>query len=474
MKGGNLMLVMKCSFHDGKRYSIEHNMRTFDKDKWNKDGHINWEKTKSNVVLVSKDLYSVFREKFTDELIKFNERERKKHPDRLIGFDTPADYDALFSPTKDAEKAKINENDLREKPLKAYYEKYKKDAREVIIQLGEHKEYAELVREKGLEQANKIHEDYLRKAYTFWKKNNPNLVPFCATIHMDETIHGTPHLHITYLPISQSDRGLGVRVSLEGALKDNFKREKKQKYAETPYKRWLHTNRTNYEEFAQRYCDENELDAVIIPAEKSEKGHKQPEEHNAEQQKSKSVKEKVFEIAKILRSGKKIDKDAARYIIENADLVAKAINKESNEDRKIAHETKLAYEILYQKAQKKIEDAAKAQQEYDRKKADLDKEIQAAAQVLAEKMIKELTNDYKRQLKSKNAEIEQEKAEKVEIIKLNDMLGEELKALNPAAYENVMARYEDDKQRERMFESDYFEYEDEDLDLTGGYDEQSL
>ena len=468
------ILIMKCSFHDGKRFSIEHNMRTFDKEKWNKDGHIIWERAVKNVVLVYKDLYSVFMEKIADELVKFNERERKKHPDRLIGFDTPAEYDALLIPTKDAEKAKENEKELRERPLKAYFEKYKKDAREVIIQLGEHDEYSQLVREKGLAQADKIHEDYLRKAFELWKENNPNLIPFCATIHMDETKHGTPHLHITYLPISKSDRGLGVRVSLEGALKDNFKREKEQKYAETPYKRWLNTNRRNYEEFAQRYCDENDIDAVIIPAEKSEKGHKQPEEHNAEQQKSKSVKDKVFEIADKLRSGKKIDKDAARFIIENADLVAKAINDKSNEDKKIAHETKLAYEILYQKAQKKIEDAAKTQQEYDRKKADLDKEIQASAQVLAEKMIKELTNDDKRQLKSKNVEIEQEKAEKAEIIKLNDMLGEELKALDPAAYENVMARYEDDKQRERMFEPDYYEYEDDDLDLTGGYGGQSL
>ena len=35
------IITAKCSLHIGRKMSREHNLRTYDRDKWNKDGHIN-------------------------------------------------------------------------------------------------------------------------------------------------------------------------------------------------------------------------------------------------------------------------------------------------------------------------------------------------------------------------------------------------------------------------------------------------
>lgn len=60
----------------------------------------------------------------------------------------------------------------------------------------------------------------LKKYYERWKRENPNLHIVAAAIHMDET---SPHLHIIYVPVVESERGQKVRNDRSTALKSQLK-----------------------------------------------------------------------------------------------------------------------------------------------------------------------------------------------------------------------------------------------------------
>jgi len=251
---------------------LKHNLRAFDKDEWNKDGHIDYERSHLNEPFVTKDLYTFFDEQFGDALVEFNEKNWSKHPDRLIGFSSLQEY-------KDCP-----ENERRERAVKAYYAKNKGEVQEAEIQLGNHKDYTELVAELGQKEADKIHRAYLAGALENWKKENPNMAVFCAVAHFDEIKDGSPHLHVDFLPIAESSRGLARKVSLEGALSNiGFKREKKQGYYETPYKRWLRSYRQNQEEYAQDFLDSRRLGLTIEPSEPSKASHTQPQDYKLQE-----------------------------------------------------------------------------------------------------------------------------------------------------------------------------------------------
>lgn len=55
----------------------------------------------------------------------------------------------------------------------------------------------------------------LQEYYRGWKEANPNMVCIGAYIHLDEE---TPHLHLDYIPIATSTRGMRVQNTLNKAL----------------------------------------------------------------------------------------------------------------------------------------------------------------------------------------------------------------------------------------------------------------
>ena len=83
---------------------------------------------------------------------------------------------------------------------------------EVVVQFGD-------VESCGLgsgnwEKAKLMLDDYMRN----FEERNPNLKVFNAVLHLDES---TPHLHIDFVPIARkSERGLSVKVSMKGALRE--------------------------------------------------------------------------------------------------------------------------------------------------------------------------------------------------------------------------------------------------------------
>lgn len=98
-----------------------------------------------------------------------------------------------------------------------YYEHIKKSAKgksfyEIVVQFGD-MEMCGLKSGKW-EEAKLMLDDYMKS----FEQRNPNLKVFNAVMHLDEA---TPHLHIDFVPIAHKvERGLSVKVSMKGALKE--------------------------------------------------------------------------------------------------------------------------------------------------------------------------------------------------------------------------------------------------------------
>lgn len=236
------MMQCKASFHVGKRYSRRHNVRDYNAADWNKDGHIDADRSSQNVVLVDKSLRKFFDEVLGEAIEEANEKNRKKHPERCT-------------------------------TVAAYYAEYHSRAKEALIQIGDSATYQAIVAKLGQKEANEFYKTALTNAVEKFKEDNPSLKVFGAYIHMDET---TPHLHLDFLPVAEYKRGQKFKVSLEGALKEvGFARSKSDKFGENPYQRWLGDRRADFENFYQQQADKLlGKDALeILPSEKATRPH---------------------------------------------------------------------------------------------------------------------------------------------------------------------------------------------------------
>lgn len=171
--------MAKVSLHISPKMSQEHNNRSYiEKGKhWNRDEHIDSSRTYLNVNLIDQPFKEFFTEKMAEPIKEFNSKQKNK--DRITSVEN--------------EYAKAIE---------------KKQPREVVIQLGK-KDDQPLDRDGYIALYKEVLDD--------WQKKNPNLVVFGAYIHFDET---TPHMHLDYLPLAHSSRGMPLKVSYEAALKE--------------------------------------------------------------------------------------------------------------------------------------------------------------------------------------------------------------------------------------------------------------
>lgn len=354
------MIAAKASMHVDKKWSRKHNLRQFDKDKWNKDNHIDYGRSEMNAVLADTPLDEFFDATFGDALAAYNEKELKKHPDRLIGFKNRQDYE------------KCPENKRREKAVRAYYNEQKKNVQEGIFQLGDHGEYLQLVEQLGQKKADEVHKQYLTELYKKFVEDNPSLRIVSAVIHMDEVKDGTPHLHLDFLPVAENSKGLATKVSMEGALKPlGFKRVNGQKYAETPYKQWLADRRKGFENFAQAFSNEHKLGIVILPSEKSTKPHIDPPVYKEQQERIKASKGKIkTAIDKVLK-GKSIEQETAEYIIANAQATSEGITQEAVKKQKKANEDMSAAKQVTAAAEQEQERANALKKKTDDERAEL-------------------------------------------------------------------------------------------------------
>ena len=130
----------KASMHVGKKYSLKHNLREYDANKWNTDGHIQSDRSHLNERLTHTELRDFFQKTFGAAIDQYNEKNREKHPDRMTSVDD-------------------------------YYNKYKGHAQECIMQMGDHENYMELIKLVGQEKADYIHKQFLTRAYKNWLKD---------------------------------------------------------------------------------------------------------------------------------------------------------------------------------------------------------------------------------------------------------------------------------------------------------------
>lgn len=90
--------------------------------------------------------------------------------------------------------------------------KQEKPFYEIVVQIGDKDECG--IDTENCEIAKQMLDEYMRE----FEKRNPNMKVFNAVMHLDEA---TPHLHIDFIPVCHSpNRGVPVRVSLKGALKE--------------------------------------------------------------------------------------------------------------------------------------------------------------------------------------------------------------------------------------------------------------
>lgn len=312
------MLECKATIHIGKKYSLRHNTRDFDKEKWNTDGHIIESRSCLNEVLVNKNLRDFFEETFSKAIEDFNEKNKSKHADRCT-------------------------------TVNKYFQEQKRKVQESILQVGDADTYKAIVKQFGQQKADEFYKTALENAFEKWQEDNPSLKVFGAYIHLDEQ---TPHLHLDWLPVAETTRGLTTKVSLEGALKQiGFARGKSDKYDKTPYKRWLSDMRKGYEDFWQQTADELlGKDVVkILPSEPSAAPHQETWEHRETQK----WLDKVGEFFSG-KGGKKVA--AAEEIIANAKQVNKALCDKGNQriaaaerrEGKAARKEKAANNIMAQ------------------------------------------------------------------------------------------------------------------------------
>ncbi len=252
----------KVSFHGGRKYNLKHNHRTYDRDKWIKDGHIDYKRTSLNEILVSKNLKEFFDEEFGEALVASDKANEKKHPDRVWGI-SRKEYEKI----KKEEGQERADEVRRKSAVKGYYNSKKREVQEFIIQLGNHEDYLKIVEQYGQEKADEFYRSFLIETLEDFQKENPQLVVFDASLHFDETVEGSPHIHIDTLPVAESKQGLKKKVSLDGALKmQGYDRKKLHTYDDTPYKTFLRTYREHLEELGKGYAD-------IIPSEHTGRQH---------------------------------------------------------------------------------------------------------------------------------------------------------------------------------------------------------
>lgn len=123
-------------------------------------------------------------------------------------------YDELFGQALTEYNARQTQSSRR---IPDYYEHLKKSSKgkpyyEIVVQFGDMESCGQ--GSGKWEEAKLMLDDYMRG----FEKRNPNLKVFNAVMHLDEA---TPHLHIDFIPIAHKvERGLSVKVSMKGALKE--------------------------------------------------------------------------------------------------------------------------------------------------------------------------------------------------------------------------------------------------------------
>ena len=201
------------TFHLGTTLSQGHNVR--DPKITAKEPHI--DPNGSHETLIHEDVESAYKRLFDDALQEYNNKQKK--PCRRI--------------------ASYYEHIKGSKEHHAVYEAiigvYGKD---------EHGKEAPNAIERA--ECTRLLKEYLAQ----FQAQNPQLIVIGAYLHADEE-GKYPHMHLDFIPVANGNKnGLSKKVSLKGALQQQFK-STNFKYSATAQEAWCDIQRKNLQELAQ-------------------------------------------------------------------------------------------------------------------------------------------------------------------------------------------------------------------------------
>lgn len=427
------IIECKVSYQCGTKgvFNSAHNTRDFDRDLWNIDGHIHYDKTNLNCVLLHKppDIEWLKAHGFEEKIKAFDEAPtQKKNKSRRIG------------------------------SLENFLKAHLNDSREIIVQLGDgdsgensRNNFKDLCEQVGEERAREIYTEFFKRALEQIQRENPSFYIWGAYIHFDET---TPHMHVDYLPLSES-KNVKQAFSLDGALKSmGFARKQHQTKGEH-WTAWQADRRAKIEALANEVVSEfaEEVEIKILPsepwdkskrrqttsqhrAEQAEKKAKAAEERtkSAEQkaeqaeQKAKAAEDKLSKTQDkndyLSKENAYIKQDTEDYVRSLEPEPTKTVKKfgrektvdKTPEEIERDKEVKAAQAVLQDrdKVTKKLAELETYEQDFTKYVNDREKEyVEKETQLREDFQRKEtqMREDFQHQLDAKTAEVDKDKAE---------------------------------------------------------------
>lgn len=201
------------TFHLGTTLSQAHNVR--DPKVTAKEPHI--DPHGQHETLIHESVEDAYKRLFDDALAEYNEKQKK--PCRRI--------------------ASYYEHIKGSKEHHAVYE--------AIVGVYGKDEYGkEAINAIERKECTRMLKEYLKQ----FQAQNPQLIVIGAYIHADEE-GKYPHMHLDFIPVAQGNKnGLSKKVSLKGALQQQFK-SNNFKYSATAQEAWCDIQRKNLQELAQ-------------------------------------------------------------------------------------------------------------------------------------------------------------------------------------------------------------------------------
>lgn len=167
------------STHCGSVVSFQHN---YNKDFRNKEEHIS--KDREIKVLEYTPIRDKYELVFGEAIQEYNSNQKRK--DRQI--------DSYYDKIKN--------------------DKMKKNCYEMIVQIGNYEN----------KPSEELQEEILKDFYEEFKEKYPNMEIVGATIHCDEGVNdegiASLHMHLDFIPIKHSNKGLKISVSMSGACEE--------------------------------------------------------------------------------------------------------------------------------------------------------------------------------------------------------------------------------------------------------------
>jgi len=198
-------MAYTVSIHGGTKLSLAHNRRLIPDEP-----HVLYELSDSNIVLERHDRPELYKRVFTQAIEEYNSKQSRR--DRELDI-----YDG--------------EGKVDGHKIISWARSTNAKEREFLFSFGNMHD--------GHNPQEKT--ELLLELFKDWKKRNPNLIVMDAVIHLDE-VGRQPHLHVVFIPVAKTSRGVGLKMSLNAALAEQagktYDRTKKKRHENPLFVEW--------------------------------------------------------------------------------------------------------------------------------------------------------------------------------------------------------------------------------------------